>query len=202
MGRTRKWVSWNVRGLGSAEKRRAVKDSIRSSKCEVILLQKTKLGNNKARFGELFANSLNHCFVEVLAIGSAGGLISCWDPRSISVTNVIKDQWFILLVAQTTFLSYPVIISNFYGPNSESQRRSVLNNLAIEIGNLAIGCFLGGDFNDTLNFGERRCMEDVVDSNLCDVVLGLNLMTFHWRMLSSPCLAPGKVDSGFVLTVG
>lgn len=169
-------MSWNVRGLGSAEKRRAVVEAIRIGKFELVLFQETKLGDNKARVGELLAKSLNLNFVEVSAVGSAGGLLSCWDSRFITVTNVIKDQWYILLSAQIPGVPSPVIIGNFYGPNSDVHKRSVLNSLAAVIDNLAIGCLLGGDFNGTLNFGERRGLADEVDENLCDFVLGLNLI--------------------------
>ncbi|XP_057444002.1 uncharacterized protein LOC130736174 [Lotus japonicus] len=176
MGRSRRWCSWNVRGLGNAEKRREVKEVLKKVKLELILLQETKLGENKDRVGELFAKSINLNFAEVHASGSAGGLISCWDSGIISVDDVIKDQSFILLVAKVPFLSAPVLIGNVYSPNVENQRIATYPKLAAAVSNLGLGCFLGGDFNGTLNPGERKGGIDVIDPGLSDLVSGLNLI--------------------------
>lgn len=78
-GRIRKWLSWNVRGLGSAEKRRSLKEFLKKTKLEVILLQETKLDQNKVRCGEKIAKALNLNFEEVHLTGSAGGLMSLWN---------------------------------------------------------------------------------------------------------------------------
>lgn len=38
-----KMISWNVRGLGSREKRAAVKDVIRKFRAKIVLIQESKL---------------------------------------------------------------------------------------------------------------------------------------------------------------
>lgn len=40
-----KICSWNVRGLGDRDKRAAVKDVIRSSKADIVLIQESKLSS-------------------------------------------------------------------------------------------------------------------------------------------------------------
>lgn len=62
MGRIRRW-------LGSAEKRRLVRDAIKKVKLELCLIQETKLDENKRRFVENFASFLNMQFEFVLLVG-------------------------------------------------------------------------------------------------------------------------------------
>ncbi|XP_057444900.1 uncharacterized protein LOC130737152 [Lotus japonicus] len=162
--------------MGSAEKRRSIKDVLKKVKFEVLLIQETKLGDSSSRTGERFAKSLNFKFAEVLAVGSAGGLLSCWDPAIINVSEVIKEQNYILLVAQVPSLQYKICIGNIYGPKSMSSRREVFTKLVEEIERLDICYCLGGDLNGTLNHGERRGMLDEVDPNLGDLVSSLNLI--------------------------
>lgn len=149
---------------------------MKRARVELLLLQESKLSDSRYRTGELFAKSLNLSHAEVAAIGSAGGLLSCWDPNIFSVEDVILDQRFILLIAKVPFLSYKVVIGNIYCPNSELQRRDTFLKLSDEIGRLGFGCFLGGDFNGTLNTGERRGGIDETDNNFCDFVMRLNLI--------------------------
>ncbi|XP_057444859.1 uncharacterized protein LOC130737106 [Lotus japonicus] len=176
MGRVRRWSSWNVRGLCSAEKRREVKEILKKAKVEIIMLQETKLGDNRYSTGELFAKSLKLCHAKVAASRSAGGLLSCWDSDTFNVVDVILDQRFILLIANVPFMSSTVVIGNVYCPNYVADHRDTFSKLSDEISRLGYGCFLGGDFNSTLNPGERKGGADETDSNFWDFAMGLNLL--------------------------
>lgn len=57
----RRWVSWNMRGLGGAEKRRAVREAIKSFNPDITLLHETKLDANKAKVIQDFSLSLERC---------------------------------------------------------------------------------------------------------------------------------------------
>lgn len=52
-------MSRNVRGLGSEEKRRAVKDLVRRTQSDVILFQETKPDPQKEKVAMNFAKALN-----------------------------------------------------------------------------------------------------------------------------------------------
>lgn len=89
----RKWVSWNVKGLGKASKRFTVKRALSKVKAELILLQETKLAENREKAIQSWANSMNMDFDFVPAQGSAGGLITMWRVGGLQVLRVvIKTQ--------------------------------------------------------------------------------------------------------------
>lgn len=76
----RRWVSWNMRGLGGAEKRRAVREAIKSFNPDITLLHETKLDANKAKVIQDFSLSLNLAFDFIPARDVAGGLLTMWKP--------------------------------------------------------------------------------------------------------------------------
>ena len=45
-----KIISWNVRGLGSRNKRRMIKDFLRSENLDVVMIRETKKENCDRRF--------------------------------------------------------------------------------------------------------------------------------------------------------
>lgn len=54
----RRWVSWNVRGMGRAEKRRSIIVAVRNLKPEIALIQETKLGSDRIKTLESFAKAV------------------------------------------------------------------------------------------------------------------------------------------------
>lgn len=82
-----KLLSWNIRGLGSEDRRAIVKDLIRSEKVHMTLLQESKLrpmSEKTAR--ELWGSR----FVRWLAresVGLVGGFILPWDTRKFQVLD-------------------------------------------------------------------------------------------------------------------
>lgn len=78
---------WNVRGLGSKDKKLAVKDLVSNCKADVILLQETKLG----RMDRFVLRDLCHfdCPDRVClpSKGASGGIWVIWDTGRVSVAN-------------------------------------------------------------------------------------------------------------------
>lgn len=123
--------------------------------------------------------ALNFAGELVPAVGSSGGLISCWDPSAICVEEVIKEFNYILISTRIPPLNCPVVLVNIYYPNSESERRTLLEGLSVVL--LSRGgafCVEGGVFNGTLNLGERKGGVDETDTNLCNFIESLNLIDF------------------------
>lgn len=67
-----KIVSWNVRGLGSDIKRAAIKNTLRSVRVDLILLQETKVDNSMVRSLKPFRDA-KHVFKP--SIGAYGGIL-------------------------------------------------------------------------------------------------------------------------------
>lgn len=105
-------MSWNVRGLGGAEKRRSVKEALRKSNAQVILLQETKLDATKSKFIQCFANSLNYEWDVIHARDSAGGLITMWKPHNFTVLEIIKEERFLGLLVNFSSSNQNCLIGN------------------------------------------------------------------------------------------
>ncbi|KAK8595376.1 hypothetical protein V6N13_016749 [Hibiscus sabdariffa] len=66
-------VSWNVRGLGSAAKRRGVRDLLRKQHCDMAILLESKWEVAKVWPGYMFD------FTFAPSVGASGGILVVWD---------------------------------------------------------------------------------------------------------------------------
>ncbi|KAK2654077.1 hypothetical protein Ddye_013933 [Dipteronia dyeriana] len=74
-------LSWNVRGLGRGEKRKAVRDLVSFHKPMMLFIQVSKLNSFDNSTIVSLGGSVLMKGVGVEAVGSAGGLISLWDEN-------------------------------------------------------------------------------------------------------------------------
>ena len=72
-------LCWNVRGLNSAARQRAVREKIDESQCSIICLQETKCPSIDARFIRSWCPRRFDQFAYVPSIGASGGLITIWN---------------------------------------------------------------------------------------------------------------------------
>lgn len=126
-------MSWNVRGIGGAEKRRSVKERIRKANPVVVLLQESKLGGSREKDVLSFAESLNYSYTFVPAVDAAGGLISLWREAWISVEDVFTDERFIGILVKVGNVSNRLLIVNAYGPNTEAERVVFFDRLQVRL---------------------------------------------------------------------
>ena len=82
-------LSWNVRGLGDADKCRVVRDLIQSLKLDIVCLQETKLRAVDERRARAFLPPNLSLFRCVDASGSRGGILTAWDPRAVLLHSFI-----------------------------------------------------------------------------------------------------------------
>ena len=68
-----KLISWNVRGLGRSEKKRAVKRLFSKEKCNMIFIQETKLTDVNLRSYRYLGGSCSIRGEFIGAMGAAGG---------------------------------------------------------------------------------------------------------------------------------
>ncbi|XP_028086229.1 uncharacterized protein LOC114287150 [Camellia sinensis] len=150
-----KIMSWNVRGLGRAEKRRRVRQVIQDRKVDVLLLQETK----KSSVDEMFVRSVwpweRMAFMAVDSDGSAGGLLSIWNTEVFQLKECCGHRNFLLL-SGVTLNSFECVFLNVYGPNDVSKRAE----LWATFGNIRTSFHrpwcMGGDFNVIRNIEDRR----------------------------------------------
>ncbi|XP_028065808.1 uncharacterized protein LOC114268782 [Camellia sinensis] len=148
-------MSWNVRGLGRLEKRRRVKQMIKEKRVDVLLLQETKSRNIDVTFVRSIWPWEKLEFMAADSDGSAGGLLSIWNPEVFSLSECCSNRNFLLL-SGTLSGSFECVFLNIYAPNDVVQRAKLWNSiLNIRSSFLKPWC-MGGDYNEIRVPNERR----------------------------------------------
>ena len=78
-------ISWNVRGANDSSKRRVIKAVIRSQRVDLFCIQETKFQTLSEGLVRSLGSGRWSNWVALDALGSAGGILVCWDKRSLEV---------------------------------------------------------------------------------------------------------------------
>ena len=88
-------LSWNVRGVNDSSKRKGIKAMIRSQKVDLFCVQETKVQS----MTEGLVRSLGFGrFLDWGALdaqGAVGGILICWDKRTLEVLEIGMGQFSI-----------------------------------------------------------------------------------------------------------
>ena len=76
-------LSWNVRGLNSIPRQKAIHELVVEHSPDILCIQETKLSVDSMFRCVSNIWLLSHCQC-VGALGSSGGLAICWDPRKVT----------------------------------------------------------------------------------------------------------------------
>ena len=78
---TRNWnvLCWNVRGLNSPSRQRAVREKIEENQCSIISLQETKCPSVDTNFVRSWCPRRFDQFAYIPSVGASGGLITVWN---------------------------------------------------------------------------------------------------------------------------
>ena len=74
-----KIISWNTRGLGSSNKRRLIKDFLRSENLDVVMILETKNEKCDRRFVGSVWTVRNKDWATLPACGASSGILIIWD---------------------------------------------------------------------------------------------------------------------------
>src|ERR1044072_1388573 len=110
------------------------------------------------------------------AIGSAGGLALMWKKGSFQVLNVFQSQRYVFLEVLFPDATETCVVENIYGPNDLASRVDFFMSISSILERGRSGIIMGGDFNATLNIGERRGGVEV-DSG--DAIFNQFMLDFH-----------------------
>ncbi|GMI94970.1 hypothetical protein HRI_003166300 [Hibiscus trionum] len=182
-------ISWNARGLGKMEKHRGVRDLVIRQKPKILLLQETKLPD----FGPSLLRRLG-CYgrfeyINSPSIGSAGGLISFWDPSYVNIYDSLVHQRFIVLFGKICGLETSFGFINIYGPSVEAEKGDFFSELLNIILSYQVVWCLGGDFNMYCSGNEKLGARPNISSmelfrsfinnaHVCDLPLNGGLFTW------------------------
>lgn len=76
-------LSWNVRGLSGVEKKRLVKEVIRSCNLDVLVIQETKKEEMSSRLVKWILGSVLSEWCVVPMVGTTGGILCAWNPSRV-----------------------------------------------------------------------------------------------------------------------
>ncbi|KAJ9703128.1 hypothetical protein PVL29_004765 [Vitis rotundifolia] len=84
-----KIISWNIRGLGSGNKRRVVKDFLRLQNLDVVMFQEIKREVCDRKFVGSVWSVRNKEWAALPACGASGGILIIWDSKKMSSEEVV-----------------------------------------------------------------------------------------------------------------
>ena len=88
-----KIISWNTRGLGSRNKRRVVKDFLRSKNPDVVMIQETKKVECDRRFVGNVWTVRNKEWAALPVCGASGGILIIWDSKKLRNEEVVMGSF-------------------------------------------------------------------------------------------------------------
>ncbi|KAJ9695145.1 hypothetical protein PVL29_010576 [Vitis rotundifolia] len=151
-----KILSWNVRGVNDKSKRKIIKDVVRKQRADLLCFQETKM----QVMSEEVVRSLGlGRFMEwraLDAIGSAGGILVCWDKRTLEIVDWEVGLFFISCKFRTVEDGMVWVFTGFYGPFTREERECMWEEIGAIRGLWDEPWCLGGDFNLTLYQSERN----------------------------------------------
>ncbi|XP_078175173.1 uncharacterized protein LOC144568675 [Carex rostrata] len=201
-----KLLSWNCRGLGDLDKCLVVRNVIRSSRCDVVCLQETKLNNLDCSYASAFLPSffVKQCaFID--AIGTSGGCVIAWKKNYILLSSWATMHTITVLLLQSNF-GRVLLITNVYGPSRDEEMAAFIQEFRSLSDHISHPWLLVGDFNlvrwlvdrsgDMRGFGlMSEFNEFIMDLALIDIPL--KNRTYTWSN-KRPQPTFSKLDRVFI----
>ncbi|GMJ02965.1 hypothetical protein HRI_003965700 [Hibiscus trionum] len=149
------FATWNVRGIGRAEKRRAMKRLIMSTKASLVFIQETKLESHKQWLLRNLWPCKNELLVASPAEGLSGGLVTLWDSSAFEVESKFIQSRSILVTGTLKEMNFKCGFLNIYAPNSEAERQLFFDQIGGILSSISILIMVAGDFNAVLSKEEK-----------------------------------------------
>ena len=150
-----KLLSWNGRGANDRSKRKIIKTFIRNQKVDLLCIQETKI----QPMSEGVVRSLGSGrFLDWRALdadGAVGGLLICWDKRSLEILDWEEGQFSLSCRFRNVEDGVVWVFTGVYGPFTKEERECLWEEIGAIRGIWEDPWCLGGDFNVTLFQRER-----------------------------------------------
>jgi len=148
-------LSWNVCGLGSSYKRKAISKYIKDFNVIVCFIIESKLSCSESIVSSLW-HGQNIKWFCIEALGRSGGLITMWDDDLFRVDSVEFAGSWISLFDSFVDDTFNCVMTRFYRAGSRTERAvSWMELTELRHAFLDHPCFLMGDFNETLSNADR-----------------------------------------------
>ncbi|KAG6633159.1 hypothetical protein CIPAW_12G029100 [Carya illinoinensis] len=177
-----KIISWNVRGLNDINKRLRIRNMLREWKADIVCLQETKLKMIDRRLVRSLWSRVHIDWAFLASNGASRGVIVMWDRRVVERTEDFMGRYTVACSFKCVSNKFLWAFAGVYGPNPDTDRRLLWEELAGIHSWWEVPLCIGGDFNvvrfPSEVFGCRRlrlAMEEfsecVFDLNLVDLPL-------------------------------
>ena len=150
-----KLVSWNVRGANDSSKRKVIKAMIRSQRADLVCIQETKIQNMTEGVVRSIGSGSFLDWGAMGAQGSAGGILVCWDKRSLELLELEVGIYSISCKLKTVENDVVWVFTGVYGPCNRKERELLWEELGAIRGIWDEPWCIGGDFNVTLSQRDR-----------------------------------------------
>ena len=187
-----KLLSWNVRGLGGAEKRKEVSKLVRENNPFILCIQESKLPVFdafvcKSIWGE---GTVDYSYQP--SVGASGGIVTIWDLSEVEVWSTVSFDHVLAVAGRFVQSGELFVVFNVYAPCDSSRQQALWNVLSSRIEALANqNVCVCGDFNAIRRVEERRSVSSVFNqagtdnfngfiANTCLVDLPLRGRSFTW----------------------
>jgi exonuclease III len=149
------FASWNVCGLGDADKCIDVKSALSIYPPDIICIQESKLQSlNSFKASSVLPPSCRS-FHFIPSIGASGGIITAWNEDLFECTTFSARSYSLTTSFKSRLSDYNFIITNVYGPCLADLKQDFLDELCLIGSTIAGPWLLFGDFNQILSPNER-----------------------------------------------
>ena len=148
-------LSWNVRGANDNSKRKVIKAIIRNQRVDLFYLQETKIQTMSEGVVRILGSGRFLDWGAMDAHRSAGGILICWDKRTVEVLEMEVGHFSISCRLRNVEDGLVWIFTGVYGPFFKEDREALWEELGAIRGFWNDPWCLGGDFNVILSQRER-----------------------------------------------
>jgi endonuclease/exonuclease/phosphatase family metal-dependent hydrolase len=177
-----KILSWNVRGLNEGDKRLKVRNLLRQWKADIICLQETKLDfvSNSLVRSLWGCHFVDWCYLA--SRGASGGILIMWNRRIVEKIDVYVGEFVVACSFRSIADNFSWAFAGVYGPNLDSLRSSLWDELVGLSSWWELPWCIGGDFNVTrfpierprdvrLNAAMMEFSDFIIEQDLMDLPL-------------------------------
>lgn len=174
----------------------------------VLCFQESKVDDVSRSFLRSFVGSFFDKYYFIPSVGSAGGIITCWNSKAFSCGEVLVRKYSLTTQMKHLSSGSTFYVTNVYRPPSWDGKEEFCNELAALKEVCGGSWVMCGDFNLIKNTNERRgktwCgrlmtlfMDLLINLGMIDLPLGNQNFTWS-NMQSRPTLA--KLDHFLIST--
>ena len=142
-----KTLFWNVRGLGSAGRRKLLIELVNKHSFDCIFLQETIKTTFKQRELDRFAGQKDMFWSWLPCTEHSGGLLMGIDKEMASVTNEDRGEFFQSCTLTMKGDSFQWMLVNIYGPAHDDRKLKFLEEIQNKVLSSEFPILIGGDFN-------------------------------------------------------